>query len=86
MNITLSINDDIPFALNESAEEFAQDLRFLAAVMWYRRGKLSLGKAAELAGYTKLDFIERMQREQEPIFDYGAAEMAAVFADVAKLP
>lgn len=86
MNITLSIQDDIPLALNESAEEFTQNLRFLAAIMWYRRGKLSLGKAAALAGYSKLDFMDRMQREQEPIFDYGADAIASVFADVAKLP
>lgn len=86
MNIILSIQDDIPLALNESAEEFTQNLRFLAAIMWYRRGKLSLGKSAALAGYSKLDFIDRMQREQEPIFDYDAEAMASVFADVAKLP
>ena len=86
MEITLSIHDDIPLALNESAEEFTQNLRFLAAVMWYQRGKLSLGKSAALAGYAKLDFIERMQREQEPIFAYDANTMVSVFADVAKLP
>ena len=66
MNITLSIQDDIPLALKESAEKFTQDLRFLTAVMWYRRSKLSLGKAAALAGYSKLDFIERMQRGKIP--------------------
>jgi len=86
MNISFSVNDDILFSLKENAQEFTQDVRFLSALMWYRKNKLSLGKAAELAGYTKLDFIERMKLEGEAIFDYGEDEMGEVFADVAKLP
>ena len=54
--------------------------------MWYRKQKLSLGKAAELAGYSKLDFIERLKQENEAIFDYSSNEIAEVFADVDKLP
>jgi predicted HTH domain antitoxin len=86
MNISFSVNDNILFSLKEDAQEFTQDLRFLSALMWYRRNKLSLGKAAELAGYSKLDFIERMKLENEAIFDYGEDEMAGVYADVANLP
>jgi len=86
MNVSFSVNDDILLSLKETAEEFTQDLRFLSALMWYRKNRLSLGKAAELAGYSKLDFIERMRLEREPIFDYGEAEMAEILADVDRLP
>ncbi|MTW20866.1 UPF0175 family protein [Allochromatium palmeri] len=86
MHVSFSIDDDILFSLRESAEEFTRDMRFLAALMWYRKNKLSLGKAAELAGYSKLEFIERMKLDGKPIFDYDAAQMDEVFADVAKLP
>ena len=86
MNISFSVNDDILLSLNESAQEFTRDLRFLSALMWYRKSKLSLGKAAELAGYSKLDFIDRMRLEDEAIFDYDQEQMAEVLADVAKLP
>jgi len=86
VNVSFSVNDDILLSLKETAEEFTQDLRFLSALMWYRKNRLSLGKAAELAGYSKLDFIERMRLEREPIFDYGEAEMAEIFADADKLP
>jgi len=85
MNISFSINDDIPLAINENASDFVRDLRFFAALTWYRKNKLSLGKAAELAGCEKLDFIARMQLEQEPIFDYGEDELASIFSDAAKL-
>ncbi len=63
-----------------------KDLSFLSALMWYKKNRLSLGKAAELAGYGKLDFIERMKLENAPIFDYSEAEMAEIFADADKLP
>jgi predicted HTH domain antitoxin len=72
--------------LLDALNEFTHDLRFFAALAWYRKNKLSLGKAAELAGCEKLDFIARMQREQEPVFDYGPDELSSVFSDVAKLP
>ncbi len=86
MNVKFSISDDILLAVNENANDFMRDLRYLAALAWYRKNKLSLGKAAELAGYDKLDFIARMQMEQEPIFDYSNEELNSVFSDVERLP
>ena len=86
LNISFSVNADILLSLRESSEEFTKDLLFLSALMWYRKQRLSLGKAAELAGYSKLDFIERLKFENEAVFDYSAEEMAEVFADVNKLP
>ena len=86
MNISFSVKSDILLALKENTEEFTQNLRFLSALMLYRKNKLSLGKAAELAGYTKLDFIDKLRVENEPIFDFNEDEMADIFADAKKLP
>lgn len=82
--------DNQPAILNvlpehEGVEQSPQELRFLSALTLYRQRHLSLGKAAELAGFSKLDFIERLIKENEPIFDYSEAEMDEVFADVKKL-
>lgn len=84
MNISFSVNEDVLLTLKENVEEFTQNMRFLSALMWYRKNKLSLGKAAELAGYSKLDFIERMKLENEAIFDYSPNQMAEIFADAPK--
>jgi len=86
INISFSIKENLLLSLRESQEEFTQDLRFLSALMLYRKNRLSLGKAAELAGYSKLDFIEKLKMEKEPVFDYNADEMNEIFADVSKLP
>jgi predicted HTH domain antitoxin len=86
INISFSIKENLLLSLRESQEEFTQDLRFLSALMLYRKNRLSLGKAAELAGCSKLDFIEKLKLENEPVFDYNADEMNEIFADVDKLP
>jgi predicted HTH domain antitoxin len=86
MNISFSVQEDILLSLKENAEEFTQNLRFLSALMLYRKNRLSLGKAAELAGYNKLDFIDKLRLENEPIFDFNAQEIDDIFADALKLP
>lgn len=85
-DISFSVKEDILLSLKENAEEFTQNCRYLSALMLYKKNRLSLGKAAELAGYNKLDFIEKMKFENENVFDFSEQEMADIFADVAKLP
>lgn len=70
LNISFSVKADILLSLKENTDEFTQNLRFFSALMWYRKNRLSLGKAAELAGYTKLDFIDKLKLENEAIFDF----------------
>jgi predicted HTH domain antitoxin len=68
--LCLNIDDTIFSSLNTGKENFAKDMLFSYALTLYRRNKLSLGKAAELAGLNRLDFIQRLTVEGEPIFDY----------------
>jgi len=70
--IRLHIDDSILLSLKEEKDMFAKDMLFHHALRLYRKHKLSLGKAAELAGYTRLAFIQKLQAEDEPIFDYDA--------------
>lgn len=85
INISFPVNKGILSALQETKAEFTQDVLFLSALLFYRKRKLSLGKAAELAGYNKMDFIEKMQQEEEYIFDYSEDEMDEIFADVHRI-
>ena len=86
LNISFPVKTDILLSLKENADEFTQNLRFMSALMLYRKNYLSLGKSAELAGYTKLDFIDKLRLENEPIFDFNEQKMDDIFADVNKLP
>jgi predicted HTH domain antitoxin len=58
---------------------------FSAALVLYRKRKLSLGKAAELAGYDKIEFIEKLQQEEEFIFDYTDEEIDEIYEDAEKI-
>jgi predicted HTH domain antitoxin len=71
-------------SLKESEAEFTSDILYLSALSFYRRGKLSLGKAAELARLDKIDFIRKIQKEIA-IFDYSDDEINEVFSDVDKI-
>ncbi|MEB3343231.1 UPF0175 family protein [Okeania sp.] len=40
-------------ALRKTPDEFVKEMRIAAAIKWYKLGKISQGKAAEIAGLTR---------------------------------
>ena len=85
VNICFSLKENILLSLKETKNEFMNEILYLSALHFYRKGRLSIGKAAELAGYTKIEFIEKLQNEKEFIFDYSEEEMDEIFDDADKL-
>jgi predicted HTH domain antitoxin len=79
IDISLLVKKNIFNSLATSKEEFAKNVLYLSALLFYRKRKLSLNTAAELAGFSKLDFIEKPQQEKEYIFDYTKDEMDDIF-------
>ena len=55
--VTLQLPDDLDLALNVPADELAHAVLVAAAVKLFERGKMSAGKAAELAGMPKPLFL-----------------------------
>jgi predicted HTH domain antitoxin len=74
--IRLHIDESILLSLKENKDDFAKELLFNNALILYRKKKLSIGKAAQLAGYDRIDFIDfidfidLLRAKNEPIFDY----------------
>ncbi len=85
INISFPVKEGILTSLKETKDEFTKDILFLSALLFYRKRKLSLGKAAELAGYNRIDFISKLQKEKEYIFDYSEEEIDDIFHDVANI-
>lgn len=85
INISFPVKEEILITLKESKDEFTKDVLFSSALLFYRKRKLSLGKAAELAGYSKLDFISKLQEEKEFVFDYSEEEIDDIFSDVVNI-
>jgi predicted HTH domain antitoxin len=84
--IQLTIDDSILLSLKEKKDTFAQNMLFEYALRLYRKQKLSLGKAAELAGYSRLEFIQKLQVEHEPIFDYDERMIEEMIASANMTP
>ena len=81
VNISFPVQENILLSVKETKDEFTKKILFLSALHFYRKRQLSLGKAAELAGYNKIDFIEKLQRSDEYIFDYNEDELDEIFTD-----
>ncbi len=80
-NILVEIPATIFAALGESPDEFVSEMRIAAAVKWYEIGKLSQGKAAEVAGLTRVAFIDALSRLKVSPIQYTEKGLAEELAD-----
>jgi len=60
--VTLEIPEKVLLAEKTDAKTFATELKILAAVKLYELGRLSSGRAAELAGLSRLEFLLSLKR------------------------
>ena len=60
--ITLDIPEKVILAEKTDAASFARELRILAAVKLYELGRLSSGRAAELADMSRVEFLLSLGR------------------------
>ncbi len=62
-------------AVHLSKEEMEQHIRLMAALKMFELGKVSSGKAAELAGMSRVEFIETCGRYRVSVFNYTPEEL-----------
>jgi len=73
--VSIDLPDTVFAALRKSPDQFVSEMRIAAAVKWYEIGQLSQGKAAEIAGLTRADFISALARFHVSPFQYTADEL-----------
>jgi predicted HTH domain antitoxin len=59
---TIELPTDVLTKFAQTPEAFAKELRLAAAIEWYREGRISQGRAAELAGLSRWEFVEALGR------------------------
>ena len=67
--ITSPCPDSVLISLKETPEQFAKEATKLLAVKLYEMGKLSSGRAAELAGMSRVSFLQSLEKYGAAIFD-----------------
>ena len=84
--------EGVPQLLKMSDSEFARELPFLAAAKLYELGRLSSGKAAQLAGMERVEFLYALGRvgvpainlrDEEVEYEIAAAEQLAAVSSSA---
>ena len=74
IQITVDIPEGSLASLHKDPESFAREMRIAAAIQWYERRELSQERAAELAGRSRLAFVEALGRYGVSPFQATAAE------------
>ncbi|MCG8349957.1 MAG: UPF0175 family protein [Chloroflexales bacterium] len=78
---TITYPDEFRLALNLTPDQFAEEIRFAAAAKLYELGRLSSGRAAELAGVSHIRFLHELGRYGVPVIDF---DEAALLQDIAQ--
>ncbi len=79
--LTLQMPESVFATLQQAPDEFAQELRVAAAVKWYELGRVSQGRAAEIAGLSRAAFIDALARYRVSPLQYTAEELAEELRD-----
>jgi predicted HTH domain antitoxin len=74
-SVRFEIPEEILYALNENIAEFTLQMRLFTALQLFKKHKLSLGKAANLAGMDKDQFMLELDRNEIPLIDYNPEEL-----------
>ncbi len=73
--ITVDVPEKVLLAAKTDEVSFARELRVLAAVKLYELGRLSSGRAAELAGMPRVEFLLELGRYEVFPFEAELGDM-----------
>ncbi len=73
--IQIQVPEEALISLKLDADSFARELLLLAAAKLFELGKLSSGRAAQLAGISRVEFLMALGRFQVSPFQMTAEEL-----------
>jgi predicted HTH domain antitoxin len=73
--IEIELPEEPLFSLKETPEHFAKEIKMLAAVKLFELGRLSSGRAAQLAGVPRVAFLMRLADYRVSPFQLTAEDL-----------
>lgn len=73
--VTIEVPDNTFAALHRSPQELSREMRLAAAMLWYVQGRISHEKAAQLAGVSRIAFIDALAAAKLPAFHLDVDEL-----------
>ncbi|MEJ5172720.1 MAG: UPF0175 family protein [Hydrogenothermaceae bacterium] len=67
MKVSIDLPDKVAEIMGDSQEMLEKNIKLNLALLLYKRGLLSFGRARELAGLSVWDFIEKLAEAKIPI-------------------
>ena len=79
--IRIELPASVLLATGQSEEDFVREAKLLLALKLFEQGRISSGRAAELAGMPRVEFILMAGRSGIPVTDLDEKEMDREFSD-----
>jgi predicted HTH domain antitoxin len=79
--IQIELPESILLTTGQSQEEFVREAKFFVALKLFELGRISSGRAAEIAEMPRVTFLLLASRAGAPVADLEADEMEREFAD-----
>jgi predicted HTH domain antitoxin len=73
---TIELPENVLTRFARTPEAFAREVRLAAAIDWYREGRISQGKGAEIAGLSRADFLDALFQAKVPACQQTAEEVS----------
>jgi predicted HTH domain antitoxin len=77
LTLEVPISSDLLLALGSSPARAVEQVKEFSVLGLYHERRVSAGKAAELLGLTKAEFVRLLARKGHPYLDYTAEELAS---------
>lgn len=76
MQLTISIPDFAPFALNSDMQELKQTIKLNTALMLFKNAKFSIEQASRFSGMNIYGFMAECDKNSIPVISYEESELA----------
>ena len=80
-HVDVTVPDGLLAALRKAPHEVGDEMRLAAAIHWYQQGRISMARAAEIAGMTRAEFLAELARRRVDVFVVDEQDLARELGD-----